>query len=94
MEEWIIGIGGSEVDGVVFRRFKGTEKEVKKKLFAIVKEDRCEDKENFDFGTESVKDIQKHDSFGHPGFYAYNCFSDYHIDYQAIRLADVQEVAL
>lgn len=83
---WIIGIGGSDVDGVVFGQFFGTEAQVKKKLVELIRADKKEDKGSWDFGTESQKELQTDER----GIYGYNCFSNYHIDYQAKPLGDIR----
>ena len=77
---YIIGIGGSEVDCVVISRVCGTEKQVKEHLMKLVMEDRLQDEDCFDMGTDSIDEIEIMDS---GEMNAYNCFHDYHIDYTA-----------
>ena len=79
-KNYIIGIGGTEIDCVVISRVYGTEKQVKEHLLQLVMEDRKEDEDRFDMGTDTIDEIEVMDS---GEMNAYNCFSDYHIDYTA-----------
>lgn len=88
--DWIIGIGGSDNDGVNMYRFTGTTSAVKKELVRLVKEARDEDANIWDFGTEDVSEMQER-SDGSGSYYAYACFSDYHIDYEATPLAYIMK---
>lgn len=84
--DWIISIANSEGDGVTIRRFFGNEDEVKKILVDLVLEDKENDDEGFDYGTESVSDIES----DRPGrFDAYGSYSSYHIDYSAEELSSI-----
>jgi len=76
---WIIGIGNSEADGVSLHRVYGSKAAVKRHLVSIVKEDKLNDSEGFDYGTTAVKDVEEESGTLH----AYAVFSDYHIDYTA-----------
>ena len=86
--DWIIGIGGSEVDGVDMHRFYGTEYQVKRHLIKLVKEDIENNADCFEYGTDNIEEIQER-IYGN-SFYAYGCYSDYHIDYEAIKLNDLR----
>lgn len=87
--DWIIGISCSETDGVVLYRFYGNKEEVKEKLLSLIKEDKDNDVENWDYGCESVDDItDETDIFG-LSFYGYGCYEDYHIDYTAKRFSSL-----
>ena len=88
-QKWIIGIGGSEVDGVVLNTFVGTEAGAKTALMKLIREDRKADRESWDYGTENKGEIALTDG----GLYGYNCFSTYHIDYTAKPLDEIKEVA-
>ncbi len=79
-QNWIIGIGGSNADDVIVYRVFGSKNEVKKHLLSLVKEDKKNDKEIWDFGTSSLKEIDERTD---GSFYAFGCYSDYHIDYTA-----------
>ena len=90
MQDWIIGVCSSGEDGVVLYRFRGTTDEVKEKLYSLVKEDRENDPENWDFGCESSDDIRDESGgLGHE-FYGFGSYSDYHIDYTAKEFSHVE----
>lgn len=88
---WFIATGGSACDDVYLEKVVGTEEQVKEYLFGLVCRDKEGDIENWDFGTETVDEIQKKPN-GH--LYAFGCFSDYHIDYVAILDADITPTIL
>ena len=77
---WLVGIGGTEVDGVMMERVTGTKKQVVKHLVSLVRRDRDADPEGWDYGSTAMKDVV--DRGGE--LYAYGVFSDYHIDYSAV----------
>lgn len=83
--DWIIGIGGTNLDGVILYKFNGTVQEVKQKLLDMVKEDKASDIENWDFGTEILSEVLDQTGVENE-FYAYGCYYDYHIDYTARKL--------
>lgn len=85
-EQWIIGICNTDCDGVKLVGFCGTEDEVKAKLVRMVKEGAKNDKERWDYGTASTKEVEK-DYLGN--WYAFGNYSCYHIDYSAKRLKDI-----
>ena len=87
--DWIIGICSSGAGGVRFLRFRGTTEEAKQKLCSLVQEDRSNDIENWDYGTEEPEDVQVQDGGLGYDLYAYGCYSDYHIDYSAKEWAHV-----
>ena len=87
---WIIGIGNSDSDGVVFRKFVGTEAGVKTKLMVLIREDRNADRESWDYGTECKSEIATDPDGTMNG---YNCFTTYHIDYTAKPFEAIKEVA-
>lgn len=76
---WLIGIGGSDLDDVITYRVTGDKEQVKRHLRELVKEAVDEDRENLDYA-DTLKTI-KADSNG--VFHAGACFSDYHRDYTA-----------
>lgn len=82
--DWIIGIGGSEADGVDMHRFHGTEYQAKRHIVNLVKEDRRNNAGCFEYGTEKIEEVEARTYDG--SLYAYGCYSDYHIDYEAARL--------
>lgn len=87
-EKWIIAISCTETDGVLVQKFDGTENQIKRLLVKLVKKDKAFDKESFDYGTECIDDVQGEGKF----LEAYAVYNDYHIDYTAIKIDDVQEV--
>lgn len=78
---YIIGMGGSETDGVNILKVYGTKQQVKKYLVKLVDQDRSNDPDSWEYGTEKIKDVEEK-PYGN--LYAYGCYSDYHIDYQAV----------
>lgn len=84
--EWIIAVGGTEVDGVDMVRFTGTKAEAKKAVLRMVRKDIINDREIYDFGTGSVDDIEER---GDGSLYAYSVFCSYHLDYVAVPLAAI-----
>jgi len=92
-EDWIIGIGGTEEDDVSMYKLTGTRYQAKREIMRIIRRDRENDKESYNYGTENIKEIEER---GDGSLYGYNCFSDYHIDYAARPLnllKDSKEVA-
>jgi len=87
-ELWIIGSCCSADDGVDFSKVNATEAEVKELLLNKVMTDRAEDKDIFEHVTDNCEEMEE--KLG--GIYAYNCFIDYHIDYSAIRLSQIEEL--
>ena len=59
-ELWIIGIANSESERVVIQQVLGTVGEVKNHLVKLIKEDKKNDEENYDFGTDDVDDIEEY----------------------------------
>lgn len=88
--DWIIGICSSGADGVRFLQFTGTENHVKEKLLALVNEDRGNDEDNWDFGCETENDIREEEKSVE--YYGYGCYYDYHIDYTARLLSNVESL--
>ena len=87
---WIIGIGGTEIDGVILKKFVGTEAGVKTKLMKLIREDRNADREIWDYGTERKSELTMCPDGSIGG---YNCFASYHIDYSAKPIEAIKEVA-
>ncbi len=79
--DWIIGVGGSELDDVLVFKFTGTVRQAKLKLLDMIKEDRAgEEFQDWWSGTENIEEIQE---FANGRLYAYGCWDNYHIDYSA-----------
>lgn len=76
---WIVGYGGSDNDGVVFDVIQGNKDDVKKYLASAAEDIRNESPEDFDFGTESIDEVQEREC----SLYAYVCFCDNHVDIEA-----------
>ena len=79
MDNYIIGISGSDLDTVKAYRVRGTEKKVKHHLLELVKSDRRNDPDSWDFGTEKLSDITEIDGV----LYAFGSYESYHNDYTA-----------
>lgn len=90
--DWIIGICCSEADGVRIYRFRGTIEETKNKLLSLIKGDRSNDEDNWDYGCEETDDIRAEDNGLGYELYGYGCYSDYHIDYTAKEFAHVDHL--
>ncbi len=87
-KNYIIGIGNSAADrGVIIQRAYGTWEEVENFLMALIEGDRMGDSESFDYGTESVEELE-HCLNG--SVYGYSVFGDYHIDYVAIPEEEIK----
>ena len=88
-KDWIIGIGGTEVDDVIVYKFTGTVTQAKEMILKLIKEDINEDRDVYDSGTDELEDITV-SSNGR--IYGWACFSDYHIDYSATPMSEIQEI--
>ena len=91
---WIIGIGGSDMDDVKTYLVSGTEEQVKQHLVNLILEDRktieTESGESFEYGSESIEEI---DTFGgHTHFYGSAVYSESHRDYSATLVQNVTEL--
>lgn len=92
-EDWLIAVSGSATDGIDIYRFRGTDKEVKKKLLELLRRDKKADREEhdestFDYGTTNLQSIEVTGT----GYYAYAIYEEYHVDYVATRWCDVDFV--
>ena len=86
---WIIGISNSEKDGVKLFKFFGSIEEVKEKLVSLVIEDRKEDEGNWEYGSETIEDIEDKTYKHGYEFYGYGSYNSYHIDYTAKEISNV-----
>lgn len=86
--EWLLGIGGTDEDDVFMRKFKATLKDAIKKLMTIINADKKENKDIFEYGTKSAKELTKDEQ----GYYGYNVFCDRHIDYRLTRMDSIGEL--
>ena len=89
----IIAIGNTEADGVRMFYAIGNVDQIKRALVELALEDKGNDEESFNYGTEDISDVEETvDSKTNDVtvLNAYNVFSDYHIDYTAQRLDSMQ----
>lgn len=79
---WLVGTCGTESDGVDLERVYGTKEQVKRYLVSCVLEDKDGSCDNWEYGTETVDQVEER----HNGnLYAYGAYSGSHIDYEATR---------
>ena len=88
-EVWIIGCGGSNADGVGFTKVFGDKEDVKGILVSLVNETRQDDNETCYYGTESSDEVEERPT---GSLYASACFNDYHIDWEAKPLYDIETI--
>lgn len=88
--DWIIAITSSEADGTILNKFHGTKNEIKALLINMVNNDKSNDEDNFDYGTETFDEIEDDSKT----LNAYATYSDYHIDYTAMKMDDITTVEL
>ena len=89
----IIAVGNTEADGVRMFYAIGNVDQIKRALVELALEDKGNDEESFNYGTEDISDVEETaDSKTNEVtvLNAYNVFSDYHIDYTAQRLDSMQ----
>ena len=77
---WIIGKCCSEEDGIAFYKFTGTKTETKQKMVDMVLQDKENNIDEYDYGSESINDIMEYLDYQLEGTGVY---SSYHIDYSA-----------
>lgn len=85
MEDWIIAIEHSGDEEIVLKRFRGSDKEVKELLLALVNQDKERDRDFYGYGTETADDVLIVDG----GYNAYAVFTNYALDYTAKRWCDI-----
>lgn len=81
LTKWIIAIGNTEADGVRMFYAIGNVDQIKRALVELALEDKGNDEESFDYGTEDISDVDETvDSKTNEVtvLNAYNVFSDYH----------------
>jgi hypothetical protein len=88
-DAWIIAVCNTDADGVVIRKAFGSEEKIKKVLVGMLLEDKENDPDAYDYGTESPDAIKKEQG----ALNAYATYTDYHIDYAAMRVEDIKNVA-
>lgn len=93
LTKWIIAIGNTEADGVRMLYAIGSVNQIKRALVELALEDKGNDEESFNYGTEDISDVTETVDANInevTELNAYNVFSDYHIDYTAQRLDSMQ----
>lgn len=93
LTKWIIAIGNTEAYGVKMLYAIGSVDQIKRVLIELALEDKGNDEESFNYGTEDVSEITETVDANINEvtvLNAYNVFSDYHIDYTAQRLDFMQ----
>lgn len=93
LTKWIIAIGNTEADGVRMLYTIGSVDQIKRALVELALEDKGNDEESFNYGTEDISEITETIDANInevTELNAYNVFSDYHIDYTAQRLDSIQ----
>lgn len=81
LTKWIIAIGNTEADGVRMLYTIGSVDQIKRALVELALEDKSNDEESFNYGTEGISDVEETaDSKTNEVtvLNAYNVFSDYH----------------
>lgn len=86
-ENWIIGVGGSELDGVDIYRVFGRKTQVKQKMLQLIQETQSLDEDSYESGTETIEDIEERPN---GSLYACVCFWYSHVDCEAVREKDIQ----
>lgn len=90
--EWIIAISSSDTEGIRILRYSGTEDHVKQKLIDLVAEDRNSLEETWNYGTETVEDVEDVSNGLGYEFYAIGNYEGFHVDYTAKEFAHVAEI--
>ena len=89
-QEWIIGLGGSELDDVIVYKFTGTTEDAKQKLIDLINKEReNHDPDDWEFGCDSVEDVA---TCSGGKLYAYGCWRNFHTDYTATPLDIVESI--
>lgn len=85
MKDWIIAISNSEADEVEIHRFYGSEHDLKTVLLNLVERDRDNDLDSFDYGTESIDEIESNSIT----LSATATYYNYHVNYTAIEFSRI-----
>lgn len=91
IKTYIIGVGGSDCDGIDFEIFTGTREGVIDRIWNIMEELRLEDEEDPDIRCEKdeIGIYNKiHDCYR---LYGYVCYYDHHVDVEAKALDEILE---
>lgn len=87
-DAWIIAVCNTEADGIVIRKAFGNEEKIRKILVGMLLEDKENDIGAYDYGTEMPDEVEKDLDV----LNASATYSDYHIDYTAMRVMDIRSV--
>ena len=87
--DWIINISNTESCGEIYRFF-GSKDEVKEKLMSLINKDRENDIDNWDYGCESIDEIEAVDNGSGYELFGENVFYNYSIHYTAQELSHVE----
>lgn len=93
LTKWIIAIGNTESDGVRMLYAIGSVDQIKRALVELALEDKGNDEESFEYGTDDVSEVAETvdtNTNEVTELNAYNVFYAYHIDYTAKRLDSIQ----
>ena len=91
IKTYIIGVGGSDCDGIDFEIFTGTRKNVIDRIWDIMEELRLEDEEDPDIRCEK-SEIGSYDTpHGCRRLYGYVCYYDHHVDIEAKPIDEIIE---
>lgn len=90
--KWIIGISNSEADGVRLYNYEGTVEQIKNRLISLIKEDRENDKSGWDYGSENENEISDESDSDKKVFSGFGCYSEYHINYTAEMLTEIEKL--
>lgn len=86
--DWIVAICNSASDGIDILKFRGSKQEMKEKLLSLINEEKEDDIELWEWGTESVDEIRDYGV----ELYGYGCYTDHHTDYTARELKHIQAI--
>lgn len=89
--DWIISVCCSESEGIRIMRYRGTTEEMKQKIVDLVLEDKTNDEENYEYGSETIDDVTNMDGLSYE-LYGYAVYKEYHIDYMAKEFAHVDMI--
>ena len=59
LTKWIIAIGNTEADGVRMLYTIGSVDQIKRALVELALEDKSNDEESFNYGTEDISDVEE-----------------------------------
>lgn len=91
IKTYIIGVGGSDCDGIDFEIITGTKEDVIDRIWEIMEEFRLEDEEDPDIRCEK-NEIGVYDKLhGCDRLYGYVCYYDHHVDIEAKALDEILE---